>query len=404
MIEIVKDSKQMWSRRMGGWLPWPGMALAPVQQKPIVRSSRVRNRETRLKSFACESCGNKVYFENTRCLSCGHALGFDPDTLRMAALTPDPGGSQLFRRIEAKGDKQRARYCANASYGVCNWLTVETDPNALCCACDLNRTIPNLNERGGLEAWSDLERAKKRLIYSLMRFGLPFDASASVKGPLTFDFIRDALTGHINGVVTIDITEADAVERERQRQQFQEPYRSLLGHLRHESGHFYWMVLIEAAGKLDAFRALFGDERDDYSASLARHHQMGPPPDWQERHVSSYASCHPWEDWAETWAHYLHMVDAVDTAEAEGMEPRVGGISFGKMWKTKPYDVYRENRFGALIGRWVPLTIALNSLSRSMGHDDFYPFVISGPAYEKLAFVHGLISEFQADQSSKPSR
>ena len=192
--------------------------------------------------------------------------------------------------------------------------------------------------------------------------------------------MRNATTGHLDGVITIDVMEADAVERERQRLQFGEPYRSLLGHLRHESGHFYWKVLVAEAGKQDAFRALFGDERKDYGAALARHHAEGPPPDWSANHVSAYASSHPWEDWAETWAHYLHMVSAVDTAEAEGMEPRASGLIFGAAWPFKSYDVYREETFDALIERWIPLSIALNNMSRGMGHDDFYPFVIPAPA------------------------
>jgi len=362
--------------------------------EPLSGIKAVAPRKARMKNFVCTHCANKVYFENTKCMACGAALGFDTGALRVVSIDPDEGAPGLYRRFGGR-QNERVRYCGNAVYGVCNWLTDEGDPNTLCRACDLNRTIPNLAEAGGLEAWRDLERAKKRLIYSLMRFGLPFDASASAKGPLTFDFLRDALTGHIDGVVTIDIMEADAVERERQRQQFQEPYRSLLGHLRHESGHFYWMVLVEAAGKLDEYRALFGDERADYNAALARHHRSGPPADWQERHVSAYASCHPWEDWAETWAHYLHMVDAIDTAEAEGMEPRAAGFTFGSFWPFKSYDVYRRNSFQSLIGRWVPLTIALNSLSRSMGHNDFYPFVIAAPVYDKLAFVHALIRGYK---------
>lgn len=343
-----------------------------------------------MKAFACSHCANKVYFENAACVMCGYALGFDARTLQFAAIEADNAGGDLYRRVDG-GDATRVRYCANESYGACNWLTDEKDRSALCPACDLNRTIPNLSESGSLAAWGDLERAKKRLIYSLLRFGLPFEAAASNAWLLTFDFVRDARMGHLDGVITIDIMEADAVERERQRQVFQEPYRSLLGHLRHESGHFYWMVLVEAADKLDEFRALFGDERADYAAALSQHHAAGPPGDWQARHVSSYASCHPWEDWAETWAHYLHMVDALDTAEAEGMQPRGPGFSLASLWPFGSSDCYRKGNFRSLMARWVPLTIALNSLSRSMGHNDFYPFVISVPAQAKLAFVHKLV-------------
>ena len=339
-----------------------------------------------MKNYACTVCGNKIYFENVQCLACGSALGFDADTLTVTALAPGavPG---LFRRA-AGSVPADVRYCDNAKYAACNWLTEASASRALCAACDLNRTIPNLAEPGSLEAWQELERAKKRLVYSLLRLGLPLEDPSDPAGRLAFDFVRDATTGHQDGVITIDVLEADAVERARQRQFFGEPYRSVLGHLRHESGHFYWTVLIEKAGRLDAFRALFGDERIDYDTALARHHGEGPRPDWPHHFVSAYASAHPWEDWAESWAHYLHIVEAVDTADAEGMEPRSQRIQFGAIWPFERKDAYRDVSFGMLMSRWLPLSTALNSLSRCMGHDDFYPFVTPGPAYDKLAFVH----------------
>lgn len=351
-----------------------------------------------MKNFACTSCGNKVYFENVKCLRCERLLGFHPELLATVALAPtglqDAAGAELFRVIGSKGALMR--YCANASYGVCNWLTSSRAPSALCSACALNRTIPNLSETGALEAWGELEKAKKRLVYSLKRFELPLDLSAEGGGTLAFDFVRGALTGHWAGVITVDISEADAVEREKQRQMFSEPYRALLGHLRHESGHFYWHVLVENAGALDAFRALFGDERADYNTALQTHHANGPPKDWQEHFVSAYASAHPWEDWAETWAHYLHMVSAIDTADAEGFEPKsprfgTPGLRLPTRWPFRKTEVYRQSDFVTLMDRWIPLSIALNSLSRCMGHDDFYPFVIPAPAYAKLAFVHDAI-------------
>lgn len=344
-----------------------------------------------MRNFSCTHCGNKVYFKNVQCVHCGHALGFDPSSLAVVAIVPrtEPG---LYRRVA--GDRsEELRYCANSFHGACNWLTRAGEANTLCRACDLNRTIPNLAEPGSLPAWQELERAKKRLVYSLLRFRLPVDTGMAPPGRLTFDFARNATTGHADGVITIDVMEADSVERERQRQQFDEPYRSLLGHLRHESGHFYWVALVENAGLIEEFRGLFGDEREDYQAALARHHNMGPPADWQMRHVSAYASAHAWEDWAETWAHYLHMVDSVDTAEAEGMEPRAAGLSFGAVWPFKTYDVYTEESFESLLERWVPLTLAMNSMSRSMGHADFYPFVISDLAREKLAFIHRAVRQ-----------
>lgn len=346
-----------------------------------------------MKKHSCSKCGNKVYFENIRCLKCGAELGFDSDRLAMATVEPVADSPGAYLAIGH--DDAPVKYCVNAAHAACNWLT-PADSDPFCSACGLNRTIPDLSITANLEGWQELERAKKRLVYDLLRFGLPLDTRSSGGDRLTFDFLVNATTGHLDGVITIDVTEADAVERERQRQQFGEPYRSLLGHLRHESGHFYWNVLVAATGRQDEFRALFGDERDDYAAALARHHAEGPPADWPTRFVSAYASVHPWEDWAETWAHYLHMVSSVDTAQAEGMEPRASGLIFGAAWPFKAYDVHREETFDALMERWIPLSIALNNMSRGMGHNDFYPFVIPPPALERLAFVHRAIREYVA--------
>lgn len=343
-----------------------------------------------MKTSDCASCGNKVYFENISCVRCGHALGYDSSRLEMVTLeaTEEQG---LFRRQGSSGQSGLVRYCENVEHGACNWLTSPGDESGLCVACDMNRTIPNLSETGALGAWRDFERAKKRLVYQLLRFDLPLDGSATGKGRLTFDFARDTTTGHLDGVISVDMMEADDVWREQQRKLFEEPYRSLLGHLRHESGHYYWMLLVETQARLGDFRALFGDERADYKTELSKYHQDGPRHDWQSLHVSAYAGAHPWEDWAETWAHYLHMVDALETAEAWGLEPRASGLKFGSIWPFRTYDVYREETFGALMERWVPLSLALNSLSRSMGHIDFYPFVISTPVRQKLEFVHNVI-------------
>lgn len=346
-----------------------------------------------MKIFTCSACKNRVYFPNSLCLSCGHGLGFDADSLTMAAVEP-AADTGLFRKIAAGNGKDAAidvRYCENAAHGACNWLVPANGTTTLCKACACNRTIPNLSEEGRLEAWREVEQAKKRLAYSLLRFGLPLDGGPSGAPPLAFDFVAAGVTGHDNGVITLDVLEADSVERERRRQLFDEPFRSLLGHLRHESGHYYWMLLVDRGGAIEEFRALFGDEQQDYQAALAAHYADGAPATWAESYVSAYASAHPWEDWAETWAHYLHMVDAVETAESVGMEPRAAGLLFGAAWPFKKYDVYRQESFASLMERWVPLSLALNSLSRSLGHRDFYPFVISATARAKLEFVHGLV-------------
>jgi hypothetical protein len=353
-----------------------------------------------MKNFACTHCGNEVYFENIKCLRCHHALGFEPGLRAVVALRPAGRGSYRIAGEDRPGPSWA--YCANHHYKVCNWMRPSGAAGSFCLACALNRTIPNLSESGNLAAWRELELAKKRLVYSLLRFGLPMDGTRFGKGRLAFNFLRNATTGHLDGTITIDVGEADAEQRERQRQLFNEPYRSLLGHLRHESGHFYWMLLIEAAGRQGVFRALFGDERSEYGKALARHHADGPPKSWDDRFVSAYASAHPWEDWAETWALYMHIVDAIDTASAEGEKLRAAGLVFSGVRTTDDRDAYTEEDFRTLLDRWIPLTLAMNSLSRSLGYSDFYPFVIPPPARAKLNMVHDLVRDFV--RAKEPAR
>jgi hypothetical protein len=204
------------------------------------------------------------------------------------------------------------------------------------------------------------------------------------------------ITGHADGVITLDVEEADDARREQRRTDLREPYRTLLGHLRHESGHYYWQRLVEPnATWLEPCRLLFGDERADYAQALQRHHGQGPPPDWGQRHISAYASSHPWEDWAETWAHYLHLRDTLDTARSFGLDS--GSVeleieSFGPATLERPVDDLGANSFLALANGWLALTTVLNELSRSMGVPDFYPFVLSRPVMRKLHFVHSVVA------------
>ncbi|MEO1543010.1 MAG: putative zinc-binding metallopeptidase [Pseudomonadota bacterium] len=345
-----------------------------------------------MQDFACENCGASIYFETKRCPSCGFDLGFAPDVANMVSLEHQTDKSPLRERIKS-GDHYR--HCENAKHDACNWLVNANSEHDFCRACRMNRTIPDLSDPENVEAWIRIEHAKKRLVYALLRFGLPLEGDHVGKGPLAFDFVQDATTGHLDGLVTIDIGEADPVERERNRVEFDEPYRSLLGHLRHESGHYYWMLLVEAGGHLDAYRKLFGDERQDYASSLKRHYEQGTPPGWRETHVSRYASAHAWEDWAETWAHYLHMVDALDTAANHRLRLKGNESLLSSLGLKRTADAYRESTIDSLLSDWLPLTKALNSLNRSMGHGDFYPFKISEEVSRKLAFVHGVIREGQ---------
>ena len=210
------------------------------------------------------------------------------------------------------------------------------------------------------------------------------------------------LTGHNDGVITINIAEADDAEREKRRLQLHEPYRTLLGHFRHEVGHYYWDRMIKDSDLLDSFRTLFGDERADYGQALQNHYAQGAPADWQQKFVSSYASSHPWEDWAETWAHYLHMVDTLETAAACGLSLRPGRRDEPTLKKSPIPWPDRGDSFDKMIDHWFALTYVLNNLNRGLGLSDGYPFVLSTPAIDKLHFVHDAIAKSDQEAAAKP--
>jgi hypothetical protein len=203
------------------------------------------------------------------------------------------------------------------------------------------------------------------------------------------------MTGHDEGVITLNIVEADDAERESRRVMMGETYRTLVGHFRHEIGHYYWDRLVRDGDQLEAFRAVFGDERQDYAQALQRHHSVGPSDDWQNAYISRYATSHPWEDFAETWAHYIHIVDALETAQAYGINVNANFLS-AKQKTDRGFDPYRAQSAEQLIRAWVPLTIAINGLNRSMGQPDLYPFVLSPPVMAKLQYVHELIQKATA--------
>jgi hypothetical protein len=353
-----------------------------------------------LRAFRCR-CGRPVYFGNSVCLACGTPLGYDPERGLLRPLQPDGGAWQAT-------DEPAARYtrCANFDMpAACEWL-IRLDgagraDNTLCRACRLNRTIPDLSFEDNRLWWARLEFAKRRLVSSLVALGLPVRSriSEDLQSGLAFDLLRrvpgeaPVTTGHADGIITIDVEEADDARRELRRTHFDEPYRTVLGHLRHEVGHYYWQRLVLGSRWLEPFRALFGDEREDYCEALARHHGNGPPARWMLQHVSAYASAHPWEDWAETWAHYLHMVDTLDTAWSYGvtvahLEGRYE--PFTAVALNDP-DAADADAFLAFVNRWIELTGVLTELSRSMGQPDFYPFVLPGAAVRKLHFVHQVV-------------
>lgn len=350
-----------------------------------------------MKLFNCSNCGNVLYFENHTCTQCGLALGFLPDRLQLVPI--EPTGDQRWQPI---GEQTRYRKCQNdVVHGVCNWMIEADQDRAFCTACDLNGTIPNLSVPGHRERWQHLETEKRRLIYAMLRLGLPLVPRRLDPNGLEFAFLADTpasfserdkvLTGHAQGLITINLAEADPAERERMREQMAEPYRTILGHFRHESGHYYWDRLIRNSRWLNDFRALFGNEQQDYGQALDQHYQNGPPADWQQYYVSAYASTHPWEDWAESWAHFLHITDALETAYAFGLSIRPRASQDHSLDVDQAFDAYREDDFERIIAHWLPLTLALNSLNRSIGHDHAYPFVLPPAAIEKLRFVQRVV-------------
>lgn len=342
-----------------------------------------------MRVFSCPNCKLPIYFENISCGNCGMALGFDPELLTMRTLAP--GNDGRLATVSAPG--MLKIYCKNYSSNICNWLVPLENPEALCPSCALNRTIPDLSQPGNSKAWFEIEKAKRRLIYTLRKLGLPLQPPpGSNAPPLAFNIVAGAKTAHDNGLITINIAEADPATREQTRVAFNEPYRTLLGHCRHESGHYYWMLLVNNDKWIERYRALFGDERPDYNQALATYHANGPKEGWQNTHISAYATAHSWEDWAETWAHYLHMVDVLETADSFRVRPKFlnGSGSFG--FRFTSFDPYRARSANRLIERWLPLAIALNNLNRSMGLMDFYPFVLPEAAKQKLEFVRQVIA------------
>lgn len=364
-----------------------------------------------MKIFSCSNCDQLVFFENVRCTSCDATLAYLPDLAVVSALTPD---GEAFTALAPAAKGKRYRLCRNSvDHGVCNWAVPVEDSEALCQSCRLNDVIPNLSQPGALLAWGRIEQAKRRLLYTLYQLGLPVDSAQDKPGGLVFSFKASdpvgqepVLTGHDNGRITLNVAEADNPGRERLREQLGETYRTLLGHFRHEIGHYYWDVLVrDSKAELARFQEVFGDPELSYEAELKRHYAEGPPANWQESFVSTYATMHPWEDWAETWAHYLHMVDTLGTARGFGMalRPEPHGASKPPRSLRFRSTQLSFDDFDDLIGGWVPLTVALNSTNRAMGLQDCYPFVLSPVAISKLRFVHDVIERCCRRETDAPA-
>jgi hypothetical protein len=345
--------------------------------------------------FECQGCGSALHFENSQCLTCARAVGYLQDRFVMSALE---GGAAHFHALGAGGKDYR--YCDNAAHGVCNWCVPAESSERYCEACRHNHLVPDLTIAENLVRWRKIELAKRYVVRSLLRWRLPHPNKADdPERGLAFDFLGDiesgggaaarVMTGHDNGLITLNVVEGDDAEREKRRTSLGEPYRTLVGHIRHEIGHYYWDRLVRDRGRIDDCRELFGDESANYADALQRYYREGPPADWMIRYISSYASSHPFEDFAETWAHYLHIVDTLETAGAFGLKVKPRRAR-GALAAAIDFDPYKSSRMDKLVDAWLPIEFATNSMNRSMGLTDLYPFLLSPRAIEKLGFIHAL--------------
>ncbi len=336
-----------------------------------------------VRDFNCPNCGQRLSFENSLCLNCKSALGFSLQEMALLVIAPaaesDHGGAV---------DESRYRLCANLHLAECNWLVQESPVASLCVSCELTRIRPSDGDTVAMARFATAEKAKRRLIAELHEMELPVVGRATdPQYGLAFDLlssqIENVSTGHHNGVITLDLAEGDDVHREQLRIAMDEPYRTLLGHFRHEIGHYYFYRLIGGSSDYwQRFTELFGDPNADYQAALDRHYSQGAADGWQDEYVSSYATMHPAEDWAETFAHYLHIRDTLDTAAAFGMAAASATLG---------HKMLGPSGFDTIIGMWLPLAWALNMVNRSMGKEDLYPFVLPPAVLEKMRFIHTVI-------------
>jgi hypothetical protein len=340
-----------------------------------------------VRAFHCEVCGAELFFENSVCVTCGSAVGYSRDLSTMVAVSED-------RPI-----------CANLNRCGCNWIADPASAFALCFSCRLTRTRPADADTAGVGQYWVAEAAKRRLIFGLDELELPIMISDGSKG-LAFDLLSSSqgkiITGYQNGIITLDLAESNDSHREALRQSMDEPYRTVLGHFRHEIGHYYCELLALSTDRREDFRALFGEETTSYEEALQRHYSGGAGRDWQNRFISAYATMHPLEDFAEVFGHLLHIADTLQTAAELGLLPQPDhsgpDASAAHELAEKPRIGLLQTPMAELIAAtWLPLTKGLNQINRSMGKPDLYPFVLGEAVIAKLAFVADLVSGVQTN-------
>ena len=333
----------------------------------------------------CPSCRRFIYLDTLVCPACSTEVGFQIIDRVFVGI----------RSGRATVDDVTWYTCSERDWG-CNWLVREDAPSGRCFSCRLTRARPDSSDTIALEKLAKTEEAKRRLILQLGDLGLPIVPWDVQPGGLGFDLLssrsdgKRVIIGHANGIITIDLAESLDEVREALRVLLGEPYRTLLGHLRHETGHYFQTVLIQGDAAWAECRDLFGDERASYQDAIQRHYATGAPADWQSSYISEYATMHPWEDFAETFAHYLHIVGTLQTAAALGIH--MDAAATRRDVDVVPEDDYRDEPVGRLLSDWEALSQGFNRINRSMGLADLYPFTISAPVQRKLAFMHDLIT------------
>lgn len=303
------------------------------------------------------------------------------EDLSVHVITP-AGGPAVFAVDGYDGPLWR---CLNAAWG-CNWMLAADAGDVWCRSCRLTRGRPDESRQDAVEAWVQGEAAKRRLVHQLDTLSLPIEPrSATSPDGLAFDLVHlpgeGSVTGHLDGLVTLDLEETDDVHRDRLRRELGEPFRTVIGHLRHELGHHYWNRLVGQSDHLAQFRRLFGDERADYQQAIATHYSPQRAAWDPTRHVTAYAAAHPLEDWAETFAHYLHIIDVTSTAAAHHLvaHEHAGAIAASDLVALD---------FDEVLAIWRPVITAVNEIAASLGAPTVYPLQPAGLVIDKLTFVH----------------
>ncbi|MFT3798536.1 putative zinc-binding metallopeptidase [Microbacterium sp.] len=335
--------------------------------------------------YSCSACGSFLILESLTCPGCGAVVGFHRQSRAFFTL-PDEKAS-----IDIGGEEFRA--CSRRSWE-CNWLVGESEQSGRCFSCRLTRRIPPSDDTLALEKLADTAVAKRRLLVQLFELGLPVTPYDEQEGGLAFDLVSSrssgekVMIGHANGVITIDLAESLDDHRERLRVQLGEPYRTMLGHLRHEVGHYFQNVLVT---DWDECRDLFSDERASYRDAIARHYRTGAPEGWRENYLSEYATMHPWEDFAECFAHYLHITGTLGTAARAGLELHAEHAEDVAVSIT-PRLSYADAEMQTMLDDWALASLFFNQINRAMGHRPLYPFTISAAVATKLTYIHRLVT------------